>query len=331
MNNTRTKERRRFFRVPAKIGFHFVQSHEDISEANKSFIDFFTDDIGYTPYCFEDYVKNRKASFEIDIAGYLSNKPEHKEIEDALWTLSKKIKLLEKALMMISNGESPYNNRVFKSQFQALSAPIEFVDILVNPKAKEVITNFDIKILYFFELVDRIVENSERDELYSESFESEFDIEYNMISLRRAYKLNHSVLAKLFIHLYEHMEEITRVFNDVINGHAISKKPELWNLREINFSAGGIGFHTTYRLERDMILDVFFSLDGIKDRDGKTKTMHKKVKVIHIEELPENYYVGTMLLGVKSKEIDLLNAFVFNLEITESMDFIAQLPEDDLL
>ena len=328
MTHTQYKERRRYFRVPAKVGFHFIQSHEDVSLANKSFIDFFTDDIGYTPYCFEDYVKTRKETFQIDISGYLSDKPEHQAVEDAFWTLSKKIKLLEKALMMISNGESPYNNRVFMTQFRKLTKPIKLDDILGNIKTKEIITNFDEKIRYFLQIVDRVAENSTLDELYSEDFNQDFDVDFNMLSLRRIYKVNHSVLAKLFIHLDEHLSEIIRVFNDIINGHTISTRPDLWNIREVDISAGGIGFNTTYRLETNMILDVFFTLKGIKNSKGETKRMHKKVKVIHVEELPDCFYVGTMLLGTRSKEIDLLNAFVFNLEISESMKFVSNLPED---
>lgn len=328
MKHSQYKERRRYFRIPAKIGFHFIQSHEDISHASKSFLDFFTDDIAYTPHGFEDYVKNRKESFSIDIADYLSDKPEHQIVENAFWTLSKKIKLLEKALMMISNGESPYNNRVLITQFKKLSKPIKLDEIQGNVKTKEIIKNFDEKIRYFLDVIDRVVENSTLDELYSEDFSRDFDIDFNMISLRRIFKINQSVLAELFIHLYEHLEEIIRVFNDVVNGRTISGRPDLWNVRDITISAGGIGFNTTYRLEKNMILDVFFSLEGIKGTNGETKIMHKKVKVIHIEELPDSYNVGTMLLGLRSKEIDLLNAFVFNHEVTESIRFVSSLSED---
>ncbi|GKT12099.1 MAG: hypothetical protein ISEC1_P1074 [Thiomicrorhabdus sp.] len=328
MNDTQYKERRRYFRIPTNIAFHFIQSPDDIDQSNKSFIDFFTDDIGYTPYCFEDYIKSRKASFKIDIADYLSNKPEHKAVEDAFWTVSKKIKLFENSLKMISNGESPYNNRLFMTQFRKLSKEIPLDEILGNVKTKKILKNFDDKILYHLNIVDRVAENSTLDEIYSENFERDFDIEYDMISLKRIYKANHSVLAKLFILLHDQLEEIIRVFNDVVNGRTISGRPDLWSIRNINISAGGIGFNTNYRLEEGMILDVFFTLEGVKDPKGETIKMHKKVKVIHVEEQESTYYIGTMLLGAKSKEIDMLNAFVFNQEISQSMQFVSELPED---
>ncbi|QCU90541.1 hypothetical protein [Thiomicrorhabdus sediminis] len=52
------KERRRYFRVAGKMHLHFMQSYENINPNKSSFIDFFSDDIEYTAFCFEEFVKN---------------------------------------------------------------------------------------------------------------------------------------------------------------------------------------------------------------------------------------------------------------------------------
>lgn len=330
MNQFQYQERRRFFRVKTCLPFHFIQSFDNIDQMKRSFIDFFSDDVGYVSYCFEDYVAQRKNSFELDVTELLSDKPEHKAVEEALWSLSKKIKLLEKALLMISGGKSPQKDRMFMMQYRQLCQPLDTTSIIGNKRTKYIINKFDEKTLYFLKIVDRVAENSSFEEIYSEEFIRDFDIEYEMMALKRVSRVSKSNLANLFVYLYEHLDEIIRVFNDVINGRTIVNKPHLWSQRDIKISAGGIGFKTTYKLQENMILDVFLSLEGAKDKDGKPMLIRQKVKVIHMIENKDHYYVGTMFLGLKSKMIDILNSYIFSVEVDDSMAFIKNLPDAEL-
>ncbi|QCU90542.1 PilZ domain-containing protein [Thiomicrorhabdus sediminis] len=255
----------------------------------------------------------------------MTDREEHRQIDQALRCLNQKIKLLETAMTQVSKGLSPYNDDEFLVLYDELIQPIRLAVIAGNERTSSIIRNFDEKVLHFFAVVDRVVQNSGYDEIYSEEFVRDFDIDDDMISLRRIYGSNHSKLARLFISLYEYLDEIIRVFNDVINGRTIIEQPDVWAMRDVNISAGGIGFTTPYKLHEGMILDLFFKLDNALDYKNQVKQMHIKAKVMRMQATPKHFYVGTMFLGVKSKEIDLLNAYVFHQEVSQAQDFIQNL------
>lgn len=324
------KERRRFYRVVDIVNFHYIQSYDDITQMNRSLTDFFTDDIGYINFKFENYVKQKKLTYVQDIKSILNDKSGHDEVEKALITLSKKVVLLEKALLKISNGVSPIKDRVFYTQYKKLIKPIATHMISGNERTRSLIDKFDEKILYFLGVVDRVANNSSFDEIYSEDFVKGFSIEEDITLLRRVNKLKKSSLAKVFIYLYDHLDEIVRVFNDVVNGRAYAERPDLWQSRKIKISAGGLGFSTTYKLNPGMILDTFLTLKGITNRDGKPFHLRQSVKVIRVEDQGDTYYVGTQFLGLKTEYIDLINSFVFKHEVDESLVFLRNTPEADM-
>lgn len=329
MNNLNHNEKRRFFRQRYQSRLHFIQAHEDIHDAKRAYIDFFSDDVQYLSNCFEHFVANKKADFEHEVRYLLSGKGDYRSIEQALIQISKKISLLEKALNKISNGQSPKKDRVLMAMYRKMSQPINLEGVQNNQKTQKLIQLLDHKVLYFLGVVERVADRSTFDEIYSEDFVKDFEIEPYIASLRKAYATNHSKLAKLFITLYEHLDEIIRVFNDVINGRTFVTKPHLWPVRNLNLSAGGIGFTTSYKLEVGMVLDVFVALDGVTDRDGKPPKIRQKGKVMHIIDRNDHYCVGVHFINITASMIDLINSYVFKIGVSESLKYLDELNRNE--